>query len=85
MNTKTFSLLFLLGVLMTACNDDKIIFFENHVKEEDNGGSETSVPRLFEVINLDYPGLEQVKAYCEKKDYNSPLRHCWNTIATGRT
>lgn len=71
MNTKIFSLLFLLGVLMTACNDDKIIFFENHVKEEDNGGSETSVPRLFEVINLDYPGLEQVKAYCEKKDYNS--------------
>lgn len=71
MNTKIFSLLFLLGVLMTACNDDKIIFFENHIKEEDNGGSETSVPRLFEVINLDYPGLEQVKAYCEKKDYNS--------------
>lgn len=71
MNSKIFSLFFLLGLFMTACNDDKIIFFENHVKEEDNGGSETSVPRLFEVINLDYPGLEKVKAYYDKKDYNS--------------
>ena len=52
MNSKIFSLLFLLALFMTACNDDKIIFFENHVKEEDNGGSETTVPRLFEVINL---------------------------------
>ena len=39
MNSKIFSLLFLLALFMTACNDDKIIFFENHVKEEDNGGS----------------------------------------------
>lgn len=46
MNSKIFSLLFLLALFMTACNDDKIIFFENHVKEEDNGGSETTVPRL---------------------------------------
>lgn len=71
MNSKIFSLLFLLALFMTACNDDKIIFFENHVKEEDNGGSETTVPRLFEVINLDYPGLEKVKAYYDKKDYVS--------------
>lgn len=71
MNSKIFSLLFLLALFMTACNDDKIIFFENHVKEEDNGGSETTVPRLFEVINLDYPGLEKVKAYYDKKDYSS--------------
>ena len=35
MNSKIFSLLFLLALFMTACNDDKIIFFENHVKEED--------------------------------------------------
>ena len=71
MNSKIFSLFVLLGLLMTACNDDKIIFFENHVKEENNAGGDALVPRLFEVINLDYPGLEKVKAYCEKKDYNS--------------
>ena len=70
MNSKIFSLFVLLGLLMTACNDDKIIFFENHVKEENNAGGDALVPRLFEVINLDYPGLEKVKAYCEKKDYN---------------
>ena len=71
MNSKIFSLFVLLGLLMTACNDDKIIFFENHVKEENNAGGDALVPRLFEVINLDYLGLEKVKAYCEKKDYNS--------------
>ena len=76
MNSKIFSLLFLLALFMTACNDDKIIFFENHVKEEDNGGSETTVPRLFEVINLDYPGLEKVKAKIQEKvrdNFYSPV------------
>ena len=42
MNSRIFSLFVLLGLLMTACNDDKIIFFENHVKEENNAGGNQS-------------------------------------------
>lgn len=59
--------------VFTNCSDDSIDF------EGDISGDEINIPspypndvideRLFDLFNLDYPGLEKAKAYYEKEEY----------------
>lgn len=61
-------------IAFTGCTDDDELY-KNSGK--DSAEEETSFPneeidqRLFKVINLDYPGLEQVKAWYETGNYYS--------------
>ena len=61
-------------IAFTGCTDDDELY-KNSGK--DSAEEETSFPneeidqRLFKVINLDYPGLEQVKAWYETGKYYS--------------
>ena len=58
--------------VFTSCSDDNYTFTNNNpsgtgiVQPKPN---EVINKKLFEVINLDYPGLEKVKAYYEKGEY----------------
>ena len=64
-------------IAFTGCTDDDELY-KNSGK--DSAEEETSFPNeeidqhLFKVINLDYPGLEQVKAWYETGNYRSEER-----------
>lgn len=59
---------------LTACTDDEEIVASGDVADNvvvlpDNKPGDVIDARLFEVINLDYPGLEKVKSYVEVQEY----------------
>lgn len=60
--------------MLTACTDDEEIVASGDVADNvvvlpDNKPGDVIDARLFEVINLDYPGLEKVKSYVEAQEY----------------
>lgn len=64
-------------IAFTGCTDDDELYKnseKNTTEEETKFPNEEIDQRLFEVINLDYPGLEQVKNWYETGNYYSAAK-----------
>lgn len=64
-------------LIFTGCTDDEELYRnsgKNSADEESTLPNEKIEATLFEALNLDYPGLEQVKAWYETKNYYSAAK-----------
>ena len=71
-NKKSFLLAISLACCLSSCSLDEKVWEPQSEGGEITGSVEqndTINKRAFEILNLDYPGLENVKAYYEKNEY----------------
>lgn len=64
---------------IVGCTDNDIPQKENNdipSKEEPTPPKENTEEYLFEILNLDYPGLEEVKSLYETGDSDAALKSC---------
>lgn len=64
-------------IAFTGCTDDDELYKNsggNSTEEESTLPNEDIDQNLFETLNLDYPGLEQVKAWYETGNYYSAAK-----------
>lgn len=77
MKSYIFILIALLTGLVVSCDDDQFVFFESYVKEEETL-ADNEEKNFFDIINLNYPGLEKVKDFYELEDYESAKKELLN-------
>lgn len=71
-NKKSFLLAISLACCLSSCSLDEKVWEPQSEGGEITGSVEqndTINKRAFEILNLDYPGLESVKSYYEKNEY----------------